>query len=151
MKNHWKFPSNFFCMSTVMSDRNLSGLSGTTRKDPSTTGKYREVAIADLFVWKSHSRMFHSYGDVIIAGLELQMFTYARHSWPLSIEGSLACHTYCETGHPFIIVIFEDPWHSHLLPSVLSYDESEKSKFSVCRQQPTLHVNMMLKRKILPL
>ena len=39
-----------FCMSTVMSDRNLSGLSGTTRKDPRTTRKYREVAIADLFV-----------------------------------------------------------------------------------------------------
>ena len=39
-------------MSTVMSDRNLSGLSGTTRKNPSTTGKYREVAIADLLFLK---------------------------------------------------------------------------------------------------
>ena len=27
---------------------------------------------------------------------------YARHSWSLSREGSLACHTYCYTGHPFI-------------------------------------------------
>ena len=33
-------------------------------------------------------------------------------------EGSLACHTYCNTGHPFIMVIFEVPWHSHLLPSI---------------------------------
>ena len=32
--------------------------------------------------------------------------------------GSLACHVYCGTGHPFIMVISEDPWHSHLLPSV---------------------------------
>ena len=31
------------------------------------------------------------------------------HSWPLSSEGSLACHTYCDTGHPFILVISEDP------------------------------------------
>ena len=38
-------------------------------------------------------------------------------SWPLTSEGSLACHTYCDTGHPFIMVITEDPWHSHLLPS----------------------------------
>ena len=33
-------------------------------------------------------------------------------------EGSLECHTYCDTGHPFIMVISEDLWHSHLLPSV---------------------------------
>ena len=26
-------------------------------------------------------------------------------------EGSLACHTYCDTGHPFIMVISEGPWH----------------------------------------
>ena len=36
-------------------------------------------------------------------------------------ESSLACHTYCDTDRvmqPFIMVISEDPWHSHLLPSV---------------------------------
>ena len=38
--------------------------------------------------------------------------TYTRHTWPLSSEGSLACHTYGYTGHPFIMVIFD------LLPSV---------------------------------
>ena len=27
--------------------------------------------------------------------------------------GSLACHTYCDTGHPFIMVISEDPWHNY--------------------------------------
>ena len=43
---------------------------------------------------------------------------YARHSWPLSSEGSLTCHTYYDTGLPFIMVISEDPWHSHLMPSV---------------------------------
>ena len=30
----------------------------------------------------------------------------------------LACHTYWDTGHPIIPVISEDPWHSHLTPSV---------------------------------
>ena len=48
-------------------------------------------------------------------------FTYARHSWPLSSEGSLTCHTHCDTGIPFIKEISEDPWHSHLLPSVCQW------------------------------
>ena len=39
----------------------------------------------------------------------LQILTYARHSWPLSSEGSSACHTDWDTGHPFIMVISEDP------------------------------------------
>ena len=42
----------------------------------------------------------------------------ALHSWPLSSEGSLTFHTYCNTGHQFIMVISVDPRHSHLLPSV---------------------------------
>ena len=56
-------------------------------------------------------RIFHSYGDVTITGEGLQILTYARHSWPLSSDGSLACHTYCEGrgGHPFIMVISEYP------------------------------------------
>ena len=73
-----------------------------------------------LFIWRllSHSRIFHSYGDITIAGERLQILTYARHSWPLSSEGSLTCHTHCETGLPFKMVISEDPWHSHLMSSV---------------------------------
>ena len=52
---------------------------------------------------------FYSYGDVTITDEGLQILTYARHSSPLSSEGSLACHTYCDTGHLFIMVISEDP------------------------------------------
>ena len=71
-------------------------------------------------VWSlsSHSRIFHSYGDVTIAGEGLQILSYAQHSWPLSSEGSLTCHTHCDTGLSFIMVISEDPWHSHLMQSV---------------------------------
>ena len=50
----------------------------------------------------SHSRLFHSYGDVTITGEGLQILTFARHSWPLSSEGSLACKTYCDTGKYFV-------------------------------------------------
>ena len=45
------------------------------------------------------------------------ILTFARHSWPLSSEGYLACRTYCGTGKPFIMVISEDTWHLHWLPS----------------------------------
>ena len=51
----------------------------------------------------------HTYGDVTITAEGLQISTYARHLWPLSSEGSLACHTYCDMGHPFKMVISEDP------------------------------------------
>ena len=72
-----------------------------------------------VFVWDLSylSRIFHAYGDVTITVEGLHILTYARHSWPLSREGSLVCHTYCDKGHPFIIVISEHPWHSHLMPS----------------------------------
>ena len=57
----------------------------------------------------SHSIIFHSFGDVTIAIEGLQMLTYARHWWSLSSEGSLACLTYYDGGHPFKMVNSEDP------------------------------------------
>ena len=64
-----------------------------------------------LFVYLGFSvplENFHSFGDVNITGEGLQILTYARRSWPMSSERSLACHTYFDTGHPFIMVISED-------------------------------------------
>ena len=80
---------------------------------------FHRVKIVCLYLWgfASHSRIFHSYVYVTIAGERLQILTYARHSLSLSSEGSLASHTNCETRHPFIMVISEDPWHTHPLPS----------------------------------
>ena len=54
------------------------------------------VTIYLMIVWSfsSHSRIFHSFGDVTIAGEGLHILTYVQHLWPLSSEGSLACHTY---------------------------------------------------------
>ena len=39
----------------------------------------------------------------------------------MSSEGSLTCHTHCNTGLPFVMVISEDPWHSHLMQSVCQW------------------------------
>ena len=57
----------------------------------------------------SDSRYFHSYGDVAITFEGLQILSYDRHPWPLNSEGYLACHTYCDTAHPLILVNSEDP------------------------------------------
>ena len=35
---------------------------------------------------------------------ECKILTYTRHSWSLSNDVSLACHAYCDTGHPFMMV-----------------------------------------------
>ena len=40
-----------------------------------------------------------------ITGIRLQSLTYTQHSWLLSTEDSLMCHT----NKPFIMVISEDP------------------------------------------
>ena len=55
-----------------------------------------------LFVF-SHSKIFHSFRDVTFAVEGLQILTHARHLCSLSSEGSLAYHTYCDNGHPFIM------------------------------------------------
>lgn len=65
-----------------------------------------------------HSRMFYSYWNVTIGVEGIHILNYARCSWPLSSESSLACQTYCDTGQPFINVIIENPWHSHILRNV---------------------------------
>ena len=43
---------------------------------------------------------------------------------PMAIEQweFFRCHIYCDTGHPFIMVISEDPWHSRLLRAFGSGD-----------------------------
>ena len=77
-----------------------------------------------LFVWGSSfkSKTFHSYVDVTNGSEWLQRLTYillyTRHSWQLSNKDSLACYNYCDSGNSFIMVITEDPWHTHIFPSV---------------------------------
>ena len=63
-----------------------------------------------LFVWgfSSHSVIFNPYGDVTNTGEGLQILTIARHSWSFRSAGSLACHTYRDMGHSFMMVSSED-------------------------------------------
>ena len=42
-------------------------------------------------MFSSHSRVFHSFVDVSIAGEGLRILIYALQLWALSSEGCLAC------------------------------------------------------------
>ena len=103
--------SNHLCMSTLC-PRDSDNLVVYSIPNIATKNITWYTCIC-LFVWGSfHSRIFHWFGDVTIAGEfeELQIFNYARHLWPSNSEGSLERHTYCDTGHSLIMVISEDPW-----------------------------------------
>ena len=58
-----------------------------------------------LVVLSSTREFFTHIETSTITGEGLQILINDRHLWPLSSEGSLACHTYCDTGHPFIMVL----------------------------------------------
>ena len=104
-------PCPFPMISMNIVDHALLSVSKTKRPHRSFEKHFLICMFVCLFVCEglsSQSRIFHSYGDIMIAGEGLQVLTFAWHSWPLSSEGSLVCNTYCDTGHPFIIVISED-------------------------------------------
>ena len=80
-------------------------------------------------VFRPTSRFLHSYKDVTIIGEVLQILTYARHSWPLKSDGlQRVTPTMARGIHSYWS--YEDPWHSHLLRSVLTVDLSLPT--SVC-------------------
>ena len=58
--------------------------------------------------FKTNNIFLSLIGGFRLTGEGLQTLTYTMHSWPLSSEGSFACHTY-RGGHLFIMVISEDP------------------------------------------
>ena len=90
-----------------------------------------------LFVWSStsHSRIFHPYGDVIIIGEGLQILTYTRHSWPLSSEDSLACHTFSHFRETVPLCAFVSwavttcqGWYSNIQPFLMQCEISDRTR-----------------------
>ena len=84
-----------------MNDNSAHGMRSSCREKVNRIGEYSNYC---LFVclfggfFLSQSRIFHSYGDVTIAGVGLQILTYALHSWSLSCEGSLAARSAVTRG-----------------------------------------------------
>ena len=98
------------CTVTLLKNKRQMILFFKTHITLFTTEPFNNLLVFCLFVCLGvfrHSRIFYSYGDVTITDEGLQFLTYARHSRPLNNEGSLACHTYYDTGHPFIMLIYK--------------------------------------------
>ena len=58
-------------------------------------------------IWRRHHYRWRAANFAIGSALK------AIEQW-----GFLKCHTHCDTGLPFTMVISEDPWHSNRLRSV---------------------------------
>ena len=56
---------------------------------------------------------YHALGACIILHAHVHERTLAICT-PGHIVKFLTCHTCYDTGHPFMMVTSEDPWHSHL-------------------------------------
>ena len=74
-----------------------------------------------MFIWSlsAHSREFFTpleTSPLPVKGCKCWLMFGTYDHWAERVF--LACHTYFDTGHPFIMFISEDPWHSHLLLSV---------------------------------
>ena len=80
---------------TTVSMRQITGFCNTREKQ--STDRSLRFFCLEFFVPLENL----SFGDDTIAGEGLGILTYARHLGPLSSQGSLACQTYCDTGHPF--------------------------------------------------
>ena len=72
---------------------------------------HSEYVFVCLFWWFHHTRELFTPMETIPISVRDGNFANAQYSWPLSSEGSMACNTYCDTGHP---------WNSYLLAVKLS-------------------------------
>ena len=63
------------------------------------------------FIWG-----FYLYGDITITAKVCKFWLYSARTI-IEKWGFFSVPTYCDTGHPFIMVISEEPWNSHLLLS----------------------------------
>ena len=59
------------------------------------------------------TRVFFTHLETSPLPMKGFKFWHTRHSWPFRSEGSLTCHTYCDTSLPSV-VISEGLWHPHI-------------------------------------
>ena len=62
-----------------------------------------------IYLQTEPNNKIESYGDVNIAGEGLANVDLCSALVAIEQYGLLVCHTYCDTGHPIIMVFSEDP------------------------------------------
>ena len=82
----------------------------TAKRGPMVSALFVYLSVC-LFVRLSIC-LFVCFFGVLRCHMETFDLSSALANEQLWFFGSLACHTFCDMGHPFIIVICEDPWHT---------------------------------------
>jgi hypothetical protein len=78
-----------------------------------------------LFVcFESHEQFFSSLATVTITGDRAANLDLWLALTAFSIEASFTCHTYCDTGPPFLRSYPKDPWFSLLNAVFLAKEQS---------------------------
>ena len=62
-----------------------------------------------VVICSNRELIFHSFGDVPITGEGLHILTFIWDSRLFGSEGSLSCHTHCDTGQLFIFCFLLSP------------------------------------------
>ena len=107
-----------------------------------------------VFLWTflSYLRIFHSFRQVTITcecwptNVDLYSAIMAIEQW-----GFFNVHTYCDTGQVFIMVISENPWHSHLFRMFGSEAVTTCFKDEGRSRPPIEHRSPACKAHVLPL
>jgi hypothetical protein len=77
-----------------------------------------------LFCCESHEQFFSYLATVTITGDKTANLYVCLALTAFSSEGSFTCHTYCDTGTPFLRLYPKDPWFSLLNAVLLSKEQS---------------------------
>ena len=69
--------------------------------------------------------------ESILHYVQTTNYTFFRHSWPLSTEGSLACRTYCDMGH-----VFSNPLKHTLVAMEIRTPNHQYARQTLCLPAP---------------
>jgi hypothetical protein len=77
-----------------------------------------------FFCFESHEQFFSYLATVTIAGDRAANLDLCLALTAFSSEGSFTCHTYCDTGPPFLRSYPKDPWFYLLHSMLLAKEQS---------------------------
>jgi hypothetical protein len=84
-----------------------------------------KVWVLFCFCFESHEQFFSYLATVTITGDRAANVDLCLALTAFSSEGSFTCHTYCDTGPPFLRSYPKDPWFSLLNAFLLAKEESK--------------------------
>jgi hypothetical protein len=105
LRSHGTFAVHYFASNEKFTSQSLKyfALAPCGCKASLIRIKFRRMRnLVRLFVYSRTSNISAIWWLSSLPVTRLQILAYAQRSGPLSREGSLSCHTYCDTGPRFI-------------------------------------------------